>query len=59
MPLVTVLIPAYNAAIDAASGQWIVPLDADDWFRDDRLECLIGLAKKHGADIIADGRYLQ
>jgi succinoglycan biosynthesis protein ExoO len=46
-----------NRAIDAARGQWIALLDADDWFLPTRLENLLSAAEKHDADLVADDIY--
>ncbi|RKH45029.1 glycosyltransferase family 2 protein [Corallococcus sicarius] len=43
-----------NVAIDQARGEWIAILDADDWWKEDRLERLLALAEAHGADIVCD-----
>jgi succinoglycan biosynthesis protein ExoO len=45
---------ARNRAIDAARGEWVAVLDADDAWRPDRMEKLLKLAEDHGADIVAD-----
>lgn len=45
---------ARNRAIDAARGEWVAVLDADDAWRPDRMEKLIGLAKAHDCDVVAD-----
>lgn len=42
---------ARNAGLDAASGEWIGFLDADDTVEPDMYEYLIGAAEKAGADI--------
>jgi succinoglycan biosynthesis protein ExoO len=43
---------ARNAAIDAANGEWLAILDADDAYDRDHLERLCMIAAKHRADIV-------
>jgi succinoglycan biosynthesis protein ExoO len=43
-----------NAAIAAATGQWVALLDADDAFAPGRLARLLAIAADSGADIVAD-----
>ncbi len=45
---------ARNRALDLARGRWLAVLDNDDMMHPDRLERLIALAEREGADIIAD-----
>jgi succinoglycan biosynthesis protein ExoO len=45
---------ARNAGLDAATGDWIAVLDADDAFEPDRLERLLKLAQEVDADIVVD-----
>ncbi|KQM82770.1 glycosyltransferase family 2 protein [Agromyces sp. Leaf222] len=45
---------ARNQGIDAANGQWIAVLDADDFWRPGRLDRLLYLAAEYDADIVAD-----
>ncbi|MCJ2108526.1 glycosyltransferase [Methylobacterium sp. E-041] len=47
---------AMNAAIAAASGEWIAVLDADDTYEKERLERLIGMAIKEDVDLVADNQ---
>jgi glycosyltransferase involved in cell wall biosynthesis len=47
---------AYNAGIDAASGEYIGFVESDDWIEPDMYEILHDLAKKNGADV-AKGRH--
>ncbi|SHL05865.1 glycosyltransferase family 2 protein [Rhodothermus profundi] len=49
---------ARNTALEVAQGEWIAWLDADDWMDAVRLERLIRLAERWGADMIADNIYL-
>lgn len=45
---------ARNRGFEAARGEWIAILDADDAFRPDRVEKLLAAAARHGADMVAD-----
>lgn len=45
---------ARNAGFDAAVGEWLMVLDADDRIEPDRAASLIGAARAEGADIVAD-----
>ncbi len=45
---------ARNAGIDAARGQWVAVLDADDAYLPGRLDRLLRLARAQAADIVAD-----
>jgi succinoglycan biosynthesis protein ExoO len=45
---------ARNLALDAARGDWIALLDADDWFSPQRLEVLLRKAQEYSADMMAD-----
>jgi len=45
---------ARNLALEAAQGEWIAPLDADDWFAPQRLERLLRFAQEKGASVVAD-----
>ena len=46
---------ARNHGLEQAQGEFIVFLDADDWFESDYLERLLELQKKNDADIVAAG----
>lgn len=48
---------ARNDGIAAATGEWLVVLDDDDWMEPDRLERLHQAANVHGADLVADDQY--
>lgn len=48
---------ALNRALKVAQGQWIAPLDSDDWYAPDRLEKLLQIADAENADMIADDVY--
>lgn len=50
---------ARNRALDAARGEWIVLLDADDTMEPARIEHLIALGEQHGADLVADNLLCQ
>lgn len=43
-----------NRALDAATGEWLAVLDADDWMAPERLERLLAFAGEMGADMVAD-----
>jgi len=45
---------ARNLALEAAQGEWIAVLDADDWFAPERLERLWRFAQEKGAILVAD-----
>jgi len=49
---------ARNAAVRAATGDWIAPLDADDEFAPPRLERLVAEAEARGLDGLADNLQL-
>jgi succinoglycan biosynthesis protein ExoO len=48
-----------NRAIAQARGRWLAVLDADDWYEDRRLEFLLELGERHGADMVADNQFLH
>jgi succinoglycan biosynthesis protein ExoO len=45
---------ARNAGLDAAKGQWVAILDADDAYLPERLEQMLKTAVEMGADIVVD-----
>lgn len=49
---------ARNAGLDAASSAWVAVLDADDTMRPDRLERMMELAARTGADAVYDNLLL-
>ncbi|MCW6036634.1 glycosyltransferase [Spirulina subsalsa FACHB-351] len=46
-----------NQGIKAAQGDWIVPLDSDDWYAPERIEKLWQVAQTEKADLVADDLY--
>ncbi len=46
-----------NRAIAAARGCWLAVLDADDWYRPERLAALIDTAERWGVDMVADNQF--
>lgn len=49
---------ARNRGLDAARGEWIATLDADDRFKPGRLTTLLAIARGHGADMVSDNLLL-
>ena len=43
-----------NVGLEHAQGEWIAPLDADDWMEPDRLQTMIDAAQTLGADVVFD-----
>lgn len=46
------LISACNVALSRATGEYIVRLDADDYFRKDAIEKLVNVITEHNADLV-------
>ncbi len=46
-----------NHALRQAKGEWITPLDADDWYAPERIEKLLQTAHQKNADLVADDLY--
>lgn len=51
--------PSYtrNRAMKEAKGEWIAPLDSDDWYAPRRIEKLLRVAQAEDADLVADDVY--
>lgn len=47
-----------NIGFGVATSDWVALLDADDWWDPRRLEVLLGIARGHNADIVADNFWL-
>lgn len=47
-----------NRAIEEATGEWVAPLDSDDWYAPERLENLLRATGKADADMVSDDVYL-
>jgi succinoglycan biosynthesis protein ExoO len=45
-----------NRAISCANGRWLAVLDADDWYRADRLSALIDLGERRQVEMVADNQ---
>ena len=50
---------ARNMAIDAARGEWIAVLDADDQMAPERMARMLAVAAEYDADLVADNLRLQ
>ena len=51
------LSSARNAGIDIARGEYLGFVDSDDWIEPEMYETMLGLAKKHEAQLVCAGRY--
>jgi glycosyltransferase involved in cell wall biosynthesis len=49
---------ARNTGLDAATGEYIYYVDADDWIENDTLEHLVNEAQRRNADIVGHAWYL-
>ncbi len=47
---------ALNIGVEAARGQWIATLDADDRYQPERLRVLLGTGEREGVDLVADNQ---
>ncbi len=47
---------ALNLGIDAARGEWIATLDADDRYQPERLRMLLDAGDREGVDLVADNQ---
>lgn len=45
---------AVNRALEVAQGEWLAMMDGDDLIHPSRVTRLISVARRHGADIVAD-----
>lgn len=46
-----------NMGLDAATGNWMIFVDSDDWVKDDMVEKLLNIAKKENAEIVQCNSY--
>ena len=46
---------ARNAGLDAATGEYVMFCDGDDWIKEESCEYLYSLAKKHDANVVIFG----
>lgn len=46
-----------NRALTESQGEWIAPLDADDWYATERIHKLLQVADRENADLVADDVY--
>lgn len=47
-----------NLGIEAAEGEWLAILDADDWVAPERLERLLSIATSAGLEMVADNQWV-
>lgn len=52
------LSAARNQGMSVASGEWITPLDADDWYGEGRLARLLEAGRRRGVEMVADDQFL-
>ena len=45
---------ARNVGLEHAQGEWIAPLDADDWMEPERLQTMVSAARTLEADVVFD-----
>ena len=50
---------ARNFAIDRASGEYLMFMDADDWLEPEALERMAGMCDRHGLDLAVAGFYID
>ena len=48
-----------NRALEAAQGEWVAVVDADDWIAPERFEKLLHFAESHGVEMVADLQVYQ
>lgn len=49
---------ARNLGLEHARGEWVTLNDADDWWIEGRVSALLGVAKRHDADVVLDNMLL-
>jgi succinoglycan biosynthesis protein ExoO len=53
------LSAARNQGMRVACGEWVTPLDADDWYGEGRLARLLEAGRRHGVEMVADDQFLS